>query len=89
MKNPEGKQNRELLYLSYYKEKGVCGMAKIIYRICLIVCLAIAIGAGLFFYQKQQKAEEKEAEWTLVYQEWKGNEPEKEEILWHPVTRHI
>ena len=41
-------------------------MAKTIYRICLIVCLAIAIGAGLFFYERQQREKEEQQEWTLV-----------------------
>lgn len=41
-------------------------MTKTIYRICLIVCLAIAIGAGLFLYEKQQEKQEDQREWTLV-----------------------
>lgn len=45
-------------------------MAKTIYRICLIVCLAIAIGAGLFFYERQKEKREEQQEWTLVYREY-------------------
>lgn len=56
--------------MPYYKEKGVCDMAKTIYRICLIVCLAIAIGAGLFFYERQKEKKEEQQEWTLVYREY-------------------
>ena len=35
-------------------------MAKTIYRICLIVCLAIAITAGLFLYDRYQQEQERE-----------------------------
>ena len=42
-------------------------MAKTIYRICLIVCLAIAIAAGLFLYDRHQREQEREEEWLLVW----------------------
>lgn len=41
-------------------------MAKTIYRICLIVCLGLAIWAGLFYYQKGLRRQEKLEELTLV-----------------------
>lgn len=44
-------------------------MAKTIYRICLIVCLAIAITAGLFLYDRYQQEQEREEEWLLVWTE--------------------
>ena len=47
-------------------------MAKRIYRICLIVCLAVAVMAGLFLYDRYQQNQEKEEEWLLV---WTEQEP--------------
>lgn len=44
-------------------------MAKTIYRICLIVCLAIAIAAGLFLYDRYQQEQQREEEWLLVWTE--------------------
>ena len=44
-------------------------MAKTIYRICLIVCLAIAIMAGLFLYDRYQQEQQREEEWLLVWTE--------------------
>ena len=44
-------------------------MAKTIYRICLIVCLAIAIMAGLFFYDRYQQEQEREEEWLVGWAE--------------------
>lgn len=60
-------------------------MAKTIYRICLIVCLAIAIWAGLFYYQKGRERQKKLEELTLV-QQTRENESlqamELQEAVW-------
>ena len=57
------------MFFAILQEKGVCSMAKTIYRICLIVCLAIAIMAGLFLYDRYQQDQEREEEWLLVWTE--------------------
>ena len=63
-------------------------MAKTIYRICLIVCLAIAIGAGLFLFDRYQEEQKEDEEWTLVRTE--REVPAEEAMTWqHHVIRFI
>lgn len=64
-------------------------MAKTIYRICLIVCLTIAIWAGFFYYQKGRERQKKLEELTLV-QHTKEDESiqamELQEVVWKGVA---
>lgn len=41
-------------------------MAKTIYRLCLIACLAVVIWAGFFYYIKTKEREKRLEELTLV-----------------------